>query len=224
VSIAVLPVAFLALSGCAGDSSATTTVTHSSEPRVVATSNSSSTPSARATSSSAAVLGEWPEFGLNAQRSDATNSPTGITAKNLNDLRAQTVALPGTVDSSPIYLHDVSVNATRQDVIVVTTTYGRTVAIDPSSGRLLWVFTPPGYASWAGTAQITNSSPIVDPDHLCVYAASPNGLIHKLSLSSGREDTTGAWPVSVTHDPKHEKLGSALARCFAAVRTRPARE
>jgi outer membrane protein assembly factor BamB len=97
-----------------------------------------------------------------------------------------------------------------RDVVVVTTSYGRTIAIDPNTGTLLWVFTPPGYASWAGSAQITTASPIVDPDHLYVYAASPNGLIHKLSLSSGREDTDGSWPVSITRNPVREKLGSAL--------------
>ncbi len=98
----------------------------------------------------------------------------------------------------------------RRDLIVVTTTYGRTIAIDANSGALLWTFTPPGYAGWAGSAQITNASPIADPDRRFVYATSPNGLVHKLSLSSGREDSAGAWPVSITRDATHEKLGSAL--------------
>ena len=58
----------------------------------------------------------------------------------------------------------------------------------PPAARILWTFTPPGYSSWAGSAQITNASPIADPDRPCVYAASPNGLIHKLSLADGSED------------------------------------
>jgi hypothetical protein len=157
-----------------------------------------------------AELVEWPEFGLDPQRYDTTNRPTGITAKNLGQLSARRVQLPGTVDSSPIYLHQVLVGGKRRDVIVVTTSYGRTVAIDASSGALLWTFTPQGYGSWEGSAQITNASPIADPNHRFVYATSPNGLIHKLSISSGTEDTGGAWPVSITRDPSHEKLGSAL--------------
>jgi hypothetical protein len=43
-----------------------------------------------------------------------------------------------------------------------------------------------------------------------VYATSPNGTIHKLSLADGSEVRTGSWPVSVTRDPTHEKLGAAL--------------
>jgi hypothetical protein len=155
-------------------------------------------------------LTDWPEFGLDAQRADATSRPTGITAADVSSLSDRRIALPGTVDSSPIYLHAVRVGARTRDVAIVTTTYGRTIALDPTTGRLLWTFTPTGYAGWSGTAQITNSSPIADPDRRFVYAASPDGLIHKLSIADGREDPVGAWPARVTRSPTREKLGSAL--------------
>lgn len=163
-----------------------------------------------AASAPGAKLVDWPEFGLNPQRSDASSRATGITAANLGRLQARQVALPGTVDSSPIYLHAVRAAGGTRNIVVVTTTYGRTIAIDAGSGALLWTFTPPGYGSWAGSAQITTASPIADPSRRFVYAASPNGLIHKLSLSSGREDRAGAWPVRVTRDAGHEKLAAAL--------------
>ena len=108
------------------------------------------------------------------------------------------VLLPGTVDSSPIYLHGVTVDGAVHDVIVVTTTYGKTIAIDAGSGQILWTFTPSRYGKWAGSAQITVSSPIADPDRLFVYAASPDGVIHKLSLADGSPDSSGSWPVSIT--------------------------
>ncbi|MGO9247874.1 MAG: PQQ-binding-like beta-propeller repeat protein, partial [Solirubrobacteraceae bacterium] len=163
-----------------------------------------------ATRASTAELLDWPEFGLDPQRSDVSELASGITAANVAHLRHITVALAGTVDSSPIYLHGVSVDGAVHDVIVVTTTYGRTIAIDADSGQTLWTFTPPGYSRWAGSAQITTASPLADPDRLFVYAASPNGLIHKLSIADGREDTSGSWPVSITREPLHEKLGAAL--------------
>jgi outer membrane protein assembly factor BamB len=157
-----------------------------------------------------APLKDWPEFGLNPQRGDTTERATGITSANVAHLRQLRVALPGTVDSSPIFLHAALVDGAVHETIVVTTTYGKTLAIDASSGHILWTFTPPGYAGWAGTAQITTASPLADPDGLFVYAASPNGLIHKLALADGVEDRAGDWPVSVTRDPTHEKLGAAL--------------
>jgi hypothetical protein len=153
---------------------------------------------------------DWPEFGLNPQRTDSSEDATGITSANVAHLRQMKLSLAGTVDSSPVYLHGVSVGGTPHNVVVVTTTYGKTLAIDADSGHTLWTFTPPGYDRWAGSAQITVSSPLSDPDRQWVYAASPNGLIHKLSLANGSEDRSGAWPVSVTHDATHEKLGAAL--------------
>ncbi len=153
---------------------------------------------------------DWPEFGLDPQRSDASELATGITSANVAHLRHITVTLPGTVDSSPIYLHGATVDGAAHDVIVVTTTYGKTIAIDADSARILWTFTPPGYGGWAGSAQITVASPVADPDGLFVYAASPNGLIHKLSLADGGEDSSGSWPARVTLEPIHEKLGAAL--------------
>jgi hypothetical protein len=157
-----------------------------------------------------ARLLDWPEFGLDPQRSDVSTLSTGITASNLSQLHRVTVSLPGTVDSSPIYLHEANVGGAPHDVVVLTTTYGRTLALDASSGRTLWTFTPAGYSGWAGSSQITVTSPIADPSGGFVYAAAPNGLIHKLSLSGGGEVRSGAWPVSVTRDATHEKLGAAL--------------
>jgi PQQ-like domain len=153
---------------------------------------------------------DWLQFGLNPQRSDVSELATGITSANVARLRHVTVNLPGTVDSSPVYLHGALIGGGAHNAIVVTTTYGRTLAIDADSAKILWTFTPPGYDRWAGGAQITTTSPLIDPDRRFVFAASPNGLIHKLSIANGSEDRQGAWPVSVTRDASHEKLAAAL--------------
>lgn len=114
--------------------------------------------------------------------------------------------LPGTVDSSPIYLHDVTVGGSQHDVFFVTTTYGRTVAVDASTGQALWTFTPPGYSSWAGGYRITNAGPVADPDRRFVYAAAPDGKVRKLAVANGHP----VWATAVTRLPEREKLGTAL--------------
>jgi putative pyrroloquinoline-quinone binding quinoprotein len=160
----------------------------------------------------AATLAVWPEFGLDPQRSDATNAGTGITAANLGSLHDRRVTVPGTVDSSPIYVGGATVRGAAHDVVVATTSYGRTFALDANTGKLLWTFTPPGYSGLVGSAQITTASPVLDPrpTHRYVYAASPNGQVHKLALASGKEIRSGAWPVTVNRDPTKEKMGAAL--------------
>ena len=152
--------------------------------------------------------GDWTRFGYDAARHNAGPTQTGITAANVRSLRVQRVALDGTVDASPIYLRSVAVRGARHDVFFVTTSYGRTIAINAATGAILWTFTPSDYSSLAGSYRITNSTPVADPNRKFVYAASPDGLVHKLSVASGAE--ARGWPVRVTLLPQREKLGTSL--------------
>jgi outer membrane protein assembly factor BamB len=154
----------------------------------------------------AAVGNDWTRFGWSAARSSAPTVPTGITAANLRTLTRQQVQLGGTADSSPIYLHGVQVAGGLHDVYFVTTTYGKTVAIDAANGKVLWRFTPPGYASWAGSAQITTATPVADPGRTSIYAASPDGKIYKLAVADGHP----LWSASITKLPSREKIAASL--------------
>jgi len=149
-----------------------------------------------AAAGSAQASGDWPLFGYDSARHN-TSPDTRLTAANVGKLQRQQVALDGTVDSSPI-----SVGGR----IVVTTTYGRTEAIDPAKGTVSWRFTPSSYEGIAGSARITNSTPAASTDRKAVYAAAPDGRIRKLRLSDGKV----LWTTTITRDPTHEKLTSSL--------------
>ncbi len=149
---------------------------------------------------------DWTRFGYNAARSNASSDATGIDSSNIGTVKRQQVALDGTVDASPIYLHGVQVNGSSHDVLVVTTTYGKTIAIDANDGSTLWEFTPSGYSSMAGSYQITTATPVADPDRTSVYAASPDGNIRKLALADGHV----VWTTAITLFPAREKIASAL--------------
>jgi outer membrane protein assembly factor BamB len=147
-------------------------------------------------------------FGYDAARSSSGPEKTGITAGNVGRLRRQQVAIGGTADSSSIYLRGVRISGRARDAFFVTTSYGRAVAVDAATGRVLWRFTPVGYAGWAGSASITNSTPVADPSRRFLYSASPDGRLHKLTVATGRE--VSGWPVSITRLPAREKIGPAL--------------
>jgi putative pyrroloquinoline-quinone binding quinoprotein len=153
---------------------------------------------------------DWLRFNFDAQRSGVGPAAVGLGPHNVGALRLRRVRLPGTVDSSAIALHAVVVHGKRHDVLVMTTTYGRTVALDLHTAGILWQFVPSDIGSYQGSARITTTTPIADPDRQFVYAAAPDGRIHKLVVASGREVHAGGWPVSVTFDPTHEKLASPL--------------
>ncbi|MDQ2761539.1 MAG: PQQ-binding-like beta-propeller repeat protein [Actinomycetota bacterium] len=154
--------------------------------------------------------GDWTRFDYDAQRSGIGPAATGITARDLGLLRRRVVQIDGTVDSSAIELHAVRVRGRIRDVIVLTTTYGRTIALAAGTGAKLWEYAPADIGSYQGSAQITNATPVADPDRRYVYAASPDGRIHKLPLANGGEVRSAHWPVSLTFDATREKLGSAL--------------
>jgi PQQ-like domain len=156
----------------------------------------------------AARGGDWTRFGYDAARSGSGPRTTGITAANVGRLRRQRISLDGTVDSSPIYLRGAGIGGRPHDAFFVTTSYGKTLAIDADSGRVLWRFTPKGYGGWAGSSQITQSTPVADPSRRSVYAVSPDGRIHELAVANGQE--AAGWPVAITRDPEHEKIAPAL--------------
>jgi hypothetical protein len=149
---------------------------------------------------------DWTRFGWNVGRSNAATDPTEISSANVATLRRQQIAIDGTVDASPIYLHGVRVNGALHDVFFVTTTYGRTLAIDADNGSTLWRFTPSGYDTWAGSRRITNSTPVADPRRDAIYAASPDGRIQKIAVADGH----ALWSTAITTLPEREKIASPL--------------
>ncbi len=149
---------------------------------------------------------DWTRFGWDAGRSSAPPVDMAITAANVDSLVRQQVTLDGTVDASAIYLHGVTVKGATRDAFFVTTTYGKTIAIDADSGTVLWEYTPGGYAGYAGTAQITTATPVADPDRAHIYAAAPDGQIRKLAVADG----SVGWVTPITNLPTYEKIASAL--------------
>jgi hypothetical protein len=148
----------------------------------------------------------WPMFGGDLQSTSANPQATGITAANVRRLSRRQVRLDGLVDASAIYLHDATIGGGRHEAIFVTTSYGRTMALDAASGAVLWQYTPSSYDGLAGTRQFTNSTPVADPDGNSIYAASPDGYIEKLAVSDGRL----LWRTPITELPLREKMDSPL--------------
>ncbi len=152
------------------------------------------------------AMSDWTQYGWDLASSGASTRPTGITSQNVVSLSRRQVHLDGTVDSSVIYLHGVTVNGSSHDVLFMTTTYGKTIAVDANQGTVLWEYTPPNFDSWVGSRQITNSTPVADPDRQSIYVAAPDGAIRKLAVSDGHV----LWTTAITLLPAREKIASPL--------------
>lgn len=206
----------VAVAGCGGYTAAGTStgaVAPDTSTGTVAADNSTGTVAAdtatgsvRSAGVAASTSGDWLTFDYDAQRNGVGPAATGITAANLGRLALRTVQINGIADSSAVELSGVDVGGRVRDVIAVTTTYGKTIAIDPATGARLWEFVPRGVNARPGNPQVTTSTPVIDPDRQYLYAASPDGVVHKLSIATGRQ----VWSRRVTFDPVHEKIASAL--------------
>jgi outer membrane protein assembly factor BamB len=205
---ALLATCALVVVACGGQASTSSTATSPSTPRSATAAAGVSTPASPAATAAGSSIptGDWPNFDYDPARTGVGPSSTGITAGNLGSLRLRQVMIDGIADSSAVELHGVLVHGARRDLLAVTTSYGRTIAIDARTGRTLWEFRPAGVNSSPGNPQVTTATPVVDPDRRYLYAASPNGYIYKLSVATGRQ----VWSRSVTYDPVHEKIASAL--------------
>jgi hypothetical protein len=149
---------------------------------------------------------DWPQFGWDVASRGVPDAKTGIDSRNIGSLTRRQIQIDGIVDASAIYLRDVTVNGSTRDVFFVTTTYGKTIAIDADNDVILWEYTPPQYNSWAGSAQVTTSTPVADPDRQHIYAAAPDGTVQKLAISDGQV----LWTTAITLLPQREKIASPL--------------
>ena len=149
---------------------------------------------------------DWPHFGWDVSGSGAPSADMGIDSENVGSVVRQQIPLDGTVDSSPIYLRGAMIEGTSHDAFFVTTSYGKTIAIDANDGAILWEYTPDVYRSVAGTYRITNASPVADEDGKFVYAAAPDGMVRKLAVADGRP----VWTTAITRLPTREKIASSL--------------
>ena len=151
---------------------------------------------------------DWTRFGFDAARSNAGPAATGSRPRTSAKLHRQQVTLDGTVDSSPIYLHGVTVE--RQDARRASSSRrptGKTEAIDAASGTVLWRFTPPTYSSLAGIG--------ADHDHDAGRRSEPHGDLR-------RRRPTGGSASSRVSD-REGALGDVASRATRRTRSSPRR-
>ncbi len=142
---------------------------------------------------------EWLQF---AKSDTPEAAPTRDSVGALQKLwRAQ---IPEGADGSPAYLRRVPTGYGVRELLIVTTTRGRTVALDARRGDILWQIPPPPGPQW------TTSSPAVDPDRRFVYTYALDGYVHKYAVTDGTEVQGGGWPQLITRKPNVEKGSSAL--------------
>lgn len=166
---------------------------------------------------SAANATDWPQFGFDAAHSGNNTSETTLNRSNVNQLvRRYQVTLPlvshspaDWVDSAPVYLANVATTGGTRNLLFALSVYGKLLAVDASTGSVVWSHTTTG-------APLSASSPAIDPDRLHVYSHGLDGKIHKYQVGDGTEITSNGWPQVSTLKPMLENANGGLAIATSA--------
>ncbi len=163
---------------------------------------------------------DWLQFDGDPQHSGNNHKEILISGNNVNQLsRLFQVTLPAVADGAPAVLVGVSTPLGVKDLVFLTTTDGRILAVDAHTGGQVWAHQyGPGTCKInnGSTACYTTSSPAVDPSRQYVYSYGLDGFVHKYQVGDGVEIKTGGWPELATLKGFNEKGSSSLSIATAS--------
>jgi outer membrane protein assembly factor BamB len=194
------------LAGCSGGGSApglpdSPSASASATPSPAATASAAASPGASpsaaaaptATPTTTATLDDWPLALHDAARSGVSNETAG-TPGPLTLKQLWQISLGDIADTSPIEF---------SGMLFATVHNGTTYGISAATGQKLWSFTTSGHG-------ITTSEPAYDTSAGVLYAGGIDGKIHRLNPTSGVEDLSHGFPVTITLATGTEKDASPL--------------
>ena len=177
----------------------TVSATASPKPSASATATPAASPSATptpvptSTATTTATLDDWPLDEHDAARSGVSKETAGA-AGPLTLTQLWQTSIGDVADTSPIEWNG---------MLFLTVHNGTTYGISAASGQKLWTFTTSGNG-------ITTSEPAYDTSGGELYAGGVDGKIHQLNPTTGAEDTSHGFPVTITLATGTEKDASPL--------------
>jgi outer membrane protein assembly factor BamB len=146
----------------------------------------------------------WPLFGFDPARSSFNSAERAITVGNVHNLRERwQISLGAVADSTPILLQRVRIGRGYHSMLFQTRKDGVTLGVEAVSGRIVWRYATHG-------SNITDSTPVADPNGKSIYVPGIDGKVHKLSASTGHEERAPGLPARITLMPATEKDASPL--------------
>lgn len=121
------------------------------------------------------------------------------------------------VVASPVLASDVSVDGAPLDLLYAATEHGDLYALDAATGRVVWQRNLGSQVTMTcgdipDTVYGITDTPFIDRTSQSLFVVGGDGRLYALDLATGT--TRAGWPVTITSDPTHEHVWSALT--FAA--------
>jgi outer membrane protein assembly factor BamB len=148
----------------------------------------------------------WVAFNGGGSRTGINTKETTVTQANVkNMVQKWSVNTSDNVDSSPIYLPNVTTSSGSVDLIFLTSRGNSNLyALNANTGATVWQVT-----SNVGSG-VVMSSPAIDPSLNYIYSYRNDGKIHKYNVANGAEVTGLGFPATITIIPSVEKGSSSI--------------
>ncbi|HYU59048.1 MAG TPA: PQQ-binding-like beta-propeller repeat protein [Actinomycetota bacterium] len=165
------------------------------------------------TAGSGSAKVDWLMYGFDQQRTGYNPAETTIGVGNAGDLHPLwSVQMDSVVETSPVLATDVMVEGSPRDLLYVGDEHGNFLAIDANTGEVIWnrnlgsvnagcPYPPDRIFGVTAAAAIDRATGLI-------YEAGGDGKMYAMDLATGAVQP--GWPLTITTDPVHEHVWSAV--------------
>src|SRR2546422_632139 len=182
--------------------------------------STTSTTTTTTTSTTLAAKTDWAMYGFGLERTSRNPREVTLSADNVGRLgQIWSTDVGAVVAASPVLASDVGVDGTTLDLLYIATAHGDLYALDAATGRVVWQRNLGSQLTACadmpdGVFGITDT-PFVDRTTQSLFVVGGDGSLYALDLATGT--TRAGWPVTITSDPAHEHVWSAVTLAGGAL-------
>jgi len=189
-------------------------------PSTTTTTATTSTTITTTTTTTLADPTDWATYGFDLERTSHNPREVTLGRDNVGRLgQIWATDVGGVVAASPVLASDVSVDGTALDLLYIATAHGDLYALDAATGRVVWQRNLGSQvttcADMPGAVFGITDTPFVDRTTQSLFVVGGDGGLYALDLATGA--TRAGWPLTITSDPAHEHVWSAITLAGGAL-------
>ena len=143
---------------------------------------------------------DWTTYAFDNQRTGHNPAETALGTKNVGGLRlGWSTHVGGRITTQPLVATGVAAGAGKKDLVYVGTQDGDAVALDRTTGKVVWRTTLGAVTLACGEVFGVTGTPVLDRARHALYAAAGDGRLHALDEATGAE--LAGWPVTYVTTP-----------------------
>jgi len=163
---------------------------------------------------------DWATYGFDLERTSHNPREVTLGRDNVGRLgQIWATDVGAVVAASPVLASDVSVDGTALDLLYIATAHGDVYALDAATGRVVWQRNLGSQvttcADMPGSVFGITDTPFVDRTTQSLFVVGGDGGLYALDLATGA--TRAGWPLTITSDPAHEHVWSAITLAGGAL-------